>query len=245
MALNRSSSATAHLLVLMLAASFVFASDAFADQRQRTITVQGMGIGSAVPDMAEVSAGTITRAASAAKALADNNTSVAQNLAVVASSKIDERDVRTTGFSLTPIFESRQRGDTSPQTPTIVGYQASNNISIKVRNIKSLGSFIDELASVGANRIGGINFGLNDRKPLLNEARRSAIADAQAKAKLYADQAGVALGQVVEILETGVAQPGPMRAEAMMMRASSAVPIATGSLEIQAGVTMRFALADK
>ena len=106
-----------------------------------------------------------------------------------------------------------------------------------------MGDFIDKLASAGANQIRGINFGLSDRKSLQNPARRGAITDARAKATLYADEAGVALGDVLEIVEAGISRSRPMRAEASMLRAGAAVPIAVGTLEVRANITMRFAIA--
>ena len=86
---------------------------------------------------------------------------------------------------------------------------------------------------------------MNKRDALENEARRHAVADARAKAEFYAAEAGVSLGRVVEIVEAGVALPRPFRAEAAMLKASTAVPVAPGTLEIRANVTMRFAIADQ
>ena len=199
-----------------------------------------------MPDTAEVSAGALTRAATATKALSDNNAAVAQILALAADFDIAERDMRTNGFSLTPIFERQQRRNNEPQTPTIIGFQASNNVSIKLRDIKNLGTFLDKLDSVGANQIRGISFGLDlsDRKVLLNRARRSAVSDARARAALYAVEAGVVLGSVLEIVEAGISQPRPFRGEAAMLKASADVPIAAGTLQIRANVTMRFAIVD-
>ena len=102
--------------------SFVLVSVAAADQPRRTITVQGTGISGAVPDLAEVSAGALTRASTATKALAENNAVVGNVLALVADFDIPDRDVRTGGFSLTPIFERQQQRGNNAQAPTIIGY---------------------------------------------------------------------------------------------------------------------------
>ena len=228
-----------------IALLFAATHSASADEHERTITVNGVGASSATPDMAEVLAGALTRSPTAAKALADNNVALAQILKLVQDMDIDMRDVQTSGFSLSPIYERRTRNDgNNTKPPAIVGYQVSNNISVKVRKIKILGEFLDQLSSAGANQIRGINFGLSHRESLLNEARRRAVANARAKADLYAREAGVSLGEVVEIAEGGVAGPRAIRAEAAMMKASAAVPVAAGTLELRANVTMRFAIAD-
>ena len=216
---------------------------AHADERVRMITVQGVGVTSATPDMAEVSAGALTRSSTAAQALAANNAALAQVLKLVKDMAIDMRDVQTSGFSLNPIYERRPRNDgNSTRPPAIIGYQVSNNVSIKIRKINELGEFLDKLAAAGANQIRGISFGLSERESLLDEARRNAITNARAKADLYAGEAGVSLGEVIEIVEAGVAGPRAIRAEAAMMKTSAAVPVATGTLELRANVTMRFAI---
>ena len=230
---------------LLVASAFVLVSVAAADQPRRTITVQGTGVSGAVPDLAQVSAGALTRASTATKALAENNAVVGNVLALVADFDIPDRDVRTSGFSLTPNFERQQQRGNNAKAPTIIGYQVSNNISIKVPSINKLGNFLDKLTSVGANQIRGISFGLSDRNSLQNDARRGAISDARAKATLYANEAGVALGDVLEIIEAGISLPRPLRAEASILKAGAAVPIAVGTLEVRANITMRFAIADE
>jgi uncharacterized protein YggE len=108
-----------------------WATATHAEELRRTVRVQGTGISGAVPDMAEVSAGALTRASTATQAFAENNAAVAKVLALVADFKIPDRDVRTSGFSLTPIFERQQQRGSNAQAPTIIGYQILNNVSIK------------------------------------------------------------------------------------------------------------------
>jgi uncharacterized protein YggE len=100
---------------------------------------------------------------------------------------------------------------------------------------------LDVLTKAGVNQINSISFGIQKPRPLQDEARKRAIADAQSKAKLYAQAAGVNLGHVISINENGAAQnPRPMArtAEAAMM--SDAVPVAEGELGLRANVTMVF-----
>ena len=98
---------------------------------------------------------------------------------------------------------------------------------------------LDQQVAQGANSVYGIRFGLIDPAPLLDEARKRAMADARRKAELYAAAAGLKVGRVVSVQEAGAASPRPeMAARAMM----SAVPVAAGEQEIQASVSVTYAL---
>jgi len=99
---------------------------------------------------------------------------------------------------------------------------------------------LDQQVAQGANSLSGIRFGLNDPAPLLDEARKRAMADARRKAELYAAAAALKVGRVVSVQEAGAASPRPeMAARAMM---SAAVPVAAGEQEIQASVSVTYVL---
>ncbi|MGY3436507.1 MULTISPECIES: SIMPL domain-containing protein [unclassified Marinovum] len=156
---------------------------------------------------------------------------------------VQPRDIQTTTLGLDPIWSERDR--LAPgEAAEIVGFNARNDMSIRLRNLEGIGEVIGLLVTDGANRLYGISFGLRDMDPLQNEARRRAVADAGARAQLYAQAAGVRLGPVQQISEPGGYQsPGPLyaRAEAMM---ASDVPVAAGELSVRAQVTMVFGIAE-
>ena len=210
-----------------------------AAEETRTIAVQGTGKASALPDMVEVSASSISRAQHVATALAENNEKIAMILALVAKSGIAERDVRTGAFYLTPIFDEDEDGS---RLHAVVGYEVSNDVSITLRDTGTLGVFLDKLASAGADRIQYIRFSVSDRAKLLQAARRGAVADARAKAALYADELGVALGHVVDLTEGGRWSSPPVYGEVSYSGVASAVPVAPGLIDFRATVTMRFAI---
>ena len=95
----------------------------------------------------------------------------------------------------------------------------------------------------GANTLGGLSFGLEDDTEAMDAARRTAVADAQRKAALYAEAAGVKLGRILSITEAGSAMPQPMMAMggAMFAREAS-VPIAQGALDLESSVSVSWEL---
>ena len=116
---------------------------------------------------------------------------------------IDEKDVQTSRLSLQPQNAPNRTGPSA-----IVGYRASNRVTIRLRDVTKVASVIDTLVGAGANEIGGINFMVSQASKLLDEAREQAVADARRKAEIYAKAAGVTLGAPLSISEEG--SPGPM-----------------------------------
>jgi hypothetical protein len=110
-----------------------------------------------------------------------------------------------------------------------------------VHGVDKVGAVLDALVGAGANELGGISFGIAEPAPLLDDARRKAIADARRKAELFAREAGVALGRVLEIDESG-GGPVPV-AYGRMMAEAVAAPVAPGQLDLSASVTVTFAIA--
>jgi uncharacterized protein YggE len=106
-----------------------------------------------------------------------------------------------------------------------------------------VGTILDVLTQTGANRINNISFGIQKPRPHKDEARRLAVADARIKAELYAQAAGVELGQVISISESGgIVQPRSMARMEVVAMAADAVPVAAGEMGLRATVTIVFAL---
>jgi len=146
--------------------------------------------------------------------------------------------MQTAGLSLNPVW----RDGSGPQgQPAPWGFEASNIVSLRLRDLEALGPVLDALVSDGANRLDGVSFGLQDPDTAMDEARRLAVVDARRKAALYAEAAGVGLGQVISLSETGAGMPRPVMMEMAAMR-SDAVPIAAGEVGVSASVQMVFAL---
>lgn len=200
-----------------------------------TITVTGEGIVAAAPDLATVSLGVTTQGDTAAAAMAAASSALQAVLDRLKAAGIEERDLQTSNLSLNPNWQS---GD-GTTAPVIVGYVASNILSVRVRDLGKLGAVLDAVVTDGANTLNGISFGLADPDPVLDEARGEAVADARGRAEVLVGAAGARLGRIVSISESGgmMPMPAPMfRMEA----ASDAVPVAGGEVGMSASVTITY-----
>src|SRR6185295_4581463 len=196
--------------------------------RVATVTVFGSGTVSAAPDMAEITTGVVTQAPTAAQALAANSQAMERLLQALGGLGVAARDIQTTNISVSPLRRQGRDG----QPPEITGYEVTNQVRVKVRDLGSLGRVLDQQVGQGANLVYGIQFGRQEPAPLLDEARKRAMADARRKADLYAAAAGLKVGRVVAVQEAGAASPRPEISPRVMM--SAAVPVAPGEQEVQA-----------
>ena len=234
---------TAHGLVAALAVVLAGAGCApmsgpgGAPRRPATVTVSGVGTVSAAPDMAEITSGVVTQAPTAAQALAANSQAMDQVLRSLTVLGVAARDIQTTSISVSP-QRRVVRGEGRP--PEIAGYEVTNQVRVKVRDLGQLGRVLDQQVAQGANSVYGIRFGLADPAPMLDEARKRAMADARRRGELYAAAAALTIGRVVAVQEAGAAAPRPEMAARVM--AAGAVPVAPGEQEIQASVSVTFSL---
>jgi uncharacterized protein YggE len=146
---------------------------------------------------------------------------------------IAPKEIQTTNFSLSPAYEQTKEG----QSPFITGYRIINSVHITVHDIAKLGDILDKVVSLGANQIGSIQFGLSDPKALKDEARKQAMANAIANAKLYADAAGVELGPVLTISEEEGYQPGSGSGPIMGFDQAAPIEAGTTTVEVRLRVT--------
>ncbi len=202
-----------------------------------SITVVGSATASGRPDTAEVSAGVVTQATTAAQALAQNSAAMQNVLKVATDLGIADKDIQTTGINISPQRAQPRPGAQPPGT--IVGYEVSNQVRVKVRDLTVLGRLLDALVGQGANALGGIAFSIADPSPLLQEARSRAVADALQKAQVYAAAAGVKVGRVIFIRDASPGMPRPLSARVMQ---SAAVPVAPGEQELEVSVSVTYAI---
>jgi uncharacterized protein len=124
--------------------------------------------------------------------------------------------------------------------PKIVGYDVNNMVTITVRKIDDLGELLDVAVSTGSNSINGVSFSVSKPEAMLNDARKAAVADARAKAEVYAAAGGLTLGNIVTLNEgTAYQPPMPYMAKSARAESADAVPIAQGeqALSIDVSVT--------
>lgn len=238
-----------HFLRAGLVASLLLSgavTNSFAND-VNTMSLVGTGTTTAAPDMANLSSGVITRGKTAGEALALNNGAMAKLVTVLKDGGVAEKDLQTSGFAVQPqyVYSDKRDENGYNKMPEIVGYQVSNNITVRVRDLDVLGTLLDKMVNAGSNTINGVSFAVAAPKALLNTARRNAMADAVAKANLYADAANVCLASVKSISENGGYQPQPkmMRAMAMDM-AESAVPVQAGEVGYDMSVSVTWEITD-
>src|ERR1700732_2913897 len=146
------------------------------------ISVTGEAKISAPPDLAQIDGGVTSEAKTAREASEANNAAMGKVLLALKGTGIDEKDFQTSRLSLQP--QSAPNRTSGP--PVIVGYRASNRVTIRLHDVTKVASVIDTLVGAGANDIGGINFMVSQASKLLDEAREQAIADARRKAEISA-----------------------------------------------------------
>jgi uncharacterized protein YggE len=227
------------VVILLAGSQFAAAVD---DELHRIIRVSGQGESSAPPDMATIQTGVTTQAKTAVAAMGENNTAVEKIMSDLKSMNVADKDMQTSQFSVQPVYDRGDRGQTKP---AIVGYRVSNQLRVRVRNLPDLGKLLDTLIRSGSNQMSGISFGVDDPTTVMNEARTKAVANAKAKAELYAKAAGVAVGKVISIDEQQAVIPRPiMYGRGAMEMSASSVPIATGEQDFKVSINVTFELLD-
>ncbi len=221
-------------IILCLSLSMLLSLPASA-QEGPSLTVTGEGQVTAVPDMATITLGVTERADTAADAMDAVSEAVSDIVARMRHFGIDARDMQTSDLSLNPLW----RNSSSGPSRQMDGFEASNRLTVRVRDMDQLSTILQTAMEDGANRFSGLHFGMQNPRPLENRARRAAVADALAKAELYAEAAGVRLGPVRRMSEAGISGPIP---GGMMMARAESMPVAAGETGISAQVTIVFDL---
>jgi uncharacterized protein len=211
-----------------------FSFTAVTTQKSTTFDVSGEGKVTASPDIATVAAGIQANGATV-KAVQDQMNSIINKVSEsIKSLGVDPKDIKTTNYSVNPTYDYTKG-------QRITGYSANTNLQIKIRDLEKVNFVIDMATENGANQIGGVNFDVDDRTKLQNEARQKAVADAKSKAENAAKIAGFRLGKIINYSENFGGLPGPIA-----LRAESAVPqgaptqVEPGSTEVTVYVTLSY-----
>jgi uncharacterized protein YggE len=177
-----------------------------------------------VPDIARISTGVVTVAPTATAALEQNARQMASVRAALKRAGIADRDIQTSAINLYPDYRHDERGG----NPTLTGYRASNDLTVRFRDIANTGRILDALVAQGANQINGPTLGLEKPEAALDEARTKAIAAARARAEIYARATGKRVGRILSISEAGTGIPYE---RAMMRMNAGAVSDASTNVE--------------
>ena len=164
----------------------------------------------------------------------------------LAATGVEGRDLQTSGFSIQPRYEyHRPKEGEIQRPPRIVGYTVSNNLTVRVREMSKIGEVLDKSVSLGVNSGGNIQFGNDNPKDAIDEARRKAMEDAMRRATTLTGAAGVKLGRIQNISES-FNRPSPMPMVAGRMMADAAmekeVPVEGGENTYTVNVTVTWEL---
>lgn len=208
---------------------------AVTDRAREGVLVSGTGKVYGMPDTLRAEFGAQARADTVDAALRRANGALARIRDALVDGGVAEADIQTAGID---IFARHARGG------AITGYQVNHQLSVKIRDLDRAGAIIGAAVDAGGNaaRLSSVSFAIEDDDTLLAEARRQAFADAKAKAELYGEQAGRALGPVVSVTETvRAANPYRLESQSYAALATTDIAIEPGQQQLAVTVTVEWA----
>lgn len=212
---------------------------------KNTIAITAEGKASAIPDIATVNLGVLTSGDTAEGVQNESTKKINKIVDYVKAQGVAKEDINTSQFNIYP------QQDYKDGKTTITGYQANQTITIKVRGVdkstEALGKILSGVTSNGANQINGVNLSFDDPDNLRQVARQEAISKAKEKAQQLAEAAGLRLGKVVSISESGgYGVPVPLYGDAYGIGGSGgaekavAPNVEPGNQDITASMTVIF-----
>ncbi len=236
--------ARAAVLALMLSAAALSAAPAaFAQDAQfraTTLNLSAEGEVRLAPDMATITLGVSTQAPTAQAAMAANAGQMTAVTAALRRQGLADRDIQTSNISLNAQYQYAQN-----EPPKLTGYQASNQVTIRVNDLARLGPSLDAVVSAGANQVQGISFGLKEPQAAEDQARVKAAKALAAKADLYAGATGYRVGRLISLSESGGYSPGPVMPAPMVaarFAKADATPVSAGELSVRIEVSGQYEL---
>ncbi len=235
-------------LVVLIAA---FCSTAFAQATGNSalppdqIIVTGNAEVEVTPDVATVRIGVLQQSTSAKDAQEGANRTGQAILKALGMLGVSPQQIQTSRLTITPVYQQRPNNSNYTEPPRIVGYSASNVISVTLENLAQIGPVVDAGLDNGANQLEGVRFGLKNDGPVREKSLTQAIAEARGKASAMANALSVTLGTPLEVSEGGVSivpyeQSGEIQTAAFAVRAATPTPVSPGQLTIRASVTIRY-----
>lgn len=202
-----------------------------ADQAGRTITVNGSGTVSTVPDQAQFCFGVENRADSPEQASGANAADAAALIKALKDAGVASKNLQTQSVSVTPEYNDAET--------KVIGYLATNSICATT-SVADAGATVDAAMKGGADRVDGPTLTKAESEKLYDDALRAAVANARGRAQVLADAAGVEVGEVFSIDETSEPS-GPIAYD--MALTAAPTPVEPGTQDVEATVTVTFVIA--
>lgn len=210
---------------------------------QDRFSVVGSGTVYAKADIANIQIGVKTGAKkTAAEATVDSTNKMNDIVAVIKSLGVEDKDIKTSDYNLSPVYNY-----TNAKGQELAGYEVTQNLTLKIRDLSKIGDVIAKTTEKGANQVGNISFTIDDEYDLKNQARELAIEKAKEKALLIAEQSGMKLGEVKSVYENSDPIVSPMMYSNAKMDLSASAgggivspTIQSGQNEIKVEVTLTY-----
>ena len=203
---------------------------------QAVISVSASANVKVAPDQATVSAGVVSQSKDAGQAMRDNAEKMNKVFEALDEAGIDRKNVQTSQITLQPRYDYSDR-----KAPRITGYEARNMITVMTDDLAKTGAMVDALVKAGINNINQVQMTVKNPEEAQNKARAEAIAKAKAKAESMAQAAGVKLGDLKSLNESGGGRPPVMYQRAAAMEMDS-TPVAPGEQTVSITVNMSYAI---
>jgi uncharacterized protein YggE len=233
-----------HALILAAATAVLAARPALAQEDNAafaatTLRLSATGEARVAPDVAVINLGVQTEAPTAAEALRQNRAQMNATLEALKAHGVEARDIQTSGLNLNAQYVFHQN-----EQRTLSGYQASNIVTIRVRDLAQLGATVDAVVAAGANQVNGVRFSLAHPEAAEDEARRAAVRLVQEKAELYAAAAGYRIERLVSLSDSsnlGIVRPQAL-GEMVYTDVAPKTPMQPGELDVTATVSAVYEL---
>ncbi|MGE5122871.1 MAG: SIMPL domain-containing protein [Acidobacteriaceae bacterium] len=228
------------LLIAAVALSACSGNIQFGQVQPRMINVTGNAQVILSPDIAYISIGVHSEAASAKEAVASNNSQTQAVIDAIKGQGVEEKDIKTTNFS---VYQQEKYAPTGEDLGPV--FMSDNTVYVTMRDITKIGSILDASIAAGANNIYGITFDVQDKEAALATGRDEAMADAKAQAEELVKAAGATLGPVQSISYYSN-PPTPiyydMKAQPAGVGGGTSVPISSGQLTLLVSVSVAYGL---
>jgi hypothetical protein len=213
----------------------------------RSFNVQAEGEAVGVPDVAQFSFDVITQGGKdIAKTQQTNTEKMNAVLDYIDTQEIDKKDIKTLSYNIQPRYTTSRCEDRVCPPPEIVGYTVSQSAQVKIRDFTKISGLLSEVVNQGANSVSQLNFTIDDKTEIENDARADAIQKAKDKAEFIAEEGGFSVGRILEINENFF--PGPVypqsygieRASMDMAQEAPSPKIEPGSQEIKVQINIKY-----
>ena len=225
------------ILLLIMCVALAAPATAADLEKSARITVQGEAKLAMAPDLVLITIGVRTQAIQAREAARLNAEQMNKVLASLKAKLGPKDQVRTTGYRLNP----RQKWDPKSKENKFLGFEASNQVLVKSRNVDDVSALLDAVIEAGANQIHGIQFDMQQAQSIKREVQALAFADAKAQADALAIEAGMRLGEVLRI-DTKPGRAGYSRGAVEARMAAAPTPVEPGQVDFSASVICVFRL---